>query len=131
MEGMTSNYVGVPHRAITREQVQRAKQRAQENSTEMAVGGAVGTATFATLKNSTKISNSAVKLVQESKLLQASKKAKILKIFGKAKFLKNPVVQKIAGPLAGFAALSSVVGSASKIADTCTYLEGQRPIADA
>ena len=131
MEGMTSNYVGVPHRAITREQVQRAKQRAQENSTEMAVGGAVGTATFATLKNSTKIGNSAVKLVQESKLLQASKKAKILKIFGKAKFLKNPVVQKIAGPLAGFAALSSVVGSASKIADTCTYLEGQRPIADA
>lgn len=131
MEGMTSNYVGVPHRAITREQVQRAKQRAQENSTEMAVGGAVGTATFATLKNSTKVGNSAVKLVQESKLLQASKKAKILKIFGKAKFLKNPVVQKIAGPLAGFAALSSVVGSASKIADTCTYLEGQRPIADA
>lgn len=131
MEGMTSNYVGVPHRAITREQVQRAKQRAQENSTEMAVGGAVGTATFATLKNSTKIGNSAVKLVQESKLLQASKKAKILKIFGKAKFLKNSVVQKIAGPLAGFAALSSVVGSASKIADTCTYLEGQRPIADA
>ena len=131
MEGMTSNYVGVPHRAITREQVQRAKQRAQENSTEMAVGGAVGTATFATLKNSTKIGNSAVKLVQESKLLQATKKAKILKIFGKAKFLKNPVVQKIAGPLAGFAALSSVVGSASKIADTCTYLEGQRPIADA
>lgn len=131
MEGMTSNYVGVPHRAITREQVQRAKQKAQENSTEMAVGGAVGTATFATLKNSTKIGNSAVKLVQESKLLQASKKAKILKIFGKAKFLKNPVVQKIAGPLAGFAALSSVVGSASKIADTCTYLEGQRPIADA
>ena len=59
---MTSNYVGVPHRAITREQVQRAKQKAQENSTEMAVGGAVGTATFATLKNSTKIGNSAVKL---------------------------------------------------------------------
>ena len=54
MEGMTSNYVGVPHRALTREQMQRAKQRVQENSTEMAVGGTVGTATFATLKNSTK-----------------------------------------------------------------------------
>jgi hypothetical protein len=53
-------------------------------------------------------------------------KAKILKIFSKGRFLNNPIVKKIAGPLAGFAAISSVVGSAAKIADTCNYLEGQR-----
>lgn len=131
MEGITSNYKGVPHRAITREQMQRAKQKVQDNSTEMAVGGTVGTATFASIRNSTKIGNSAVRLVQESKVIQASKKAKILKIFEKGRFFKNPIVKKIAGPLATFAALSTVVGSASKIADTCTYLEGQKPIANA
>lgn len=131
MESITPNYVGVPHRAITREQVQRAKQKVQENSTEMAVGGTVGTATFSTLRNSSKVTNSAVKLIQESKIIQASKKAKILKIFEKGRFLNHPVVKKIAGPLAGFAALSTVVGSASKIADTCTYLDGQRQITNA
>lgn len=128
MEGIKSTYVGVPHRAITREQV---RQKVKDNSTEMAVGGTVGTATFATLKNSSKIGNSAVKLVQESKIIQASNKAKILKIFEKGKFFRHPMVKKIAGPLAGFAALSTVVGSASKIADTCSYLDSQRTVANA
>lgn len=121
-----NNYTGVPHRAINREQIQHAKQKVKENSTEMAVGGGVGAATFATIRNSSRIGNSAIKLVQESNAIKASNKAKILRIFQKSKFFRHPMVQKIAGPLAGFAALSSVVGSAAKIADTCNYLESQR-----
>lgn len=131
MNSVNSNYVGIPHRGVSKEQVYRAKQNVKENSGEIAAGGAVGTATFATLRNSSKIGNSLTKLVQESKVIQASNKAKILKIFSKGHFLSNPIVKKIAGPLAGFAALSTVVGSAAKVADTCQYLEGQRPIANA
>ena len=120
-----SGYVGVPHRANYKQQVQQAKQSVKENAGDIAVSGAVGTATFSALKNSSKIGNSAVKLVQESKLIQASNKAKILKIFSKGKFLSHPVVKKLEGPLASFAALSTVVGSAAKVADTCNYLSSQ------
>lgn len=128
---INTRFVGVPHRGISKEQVTKAKQSVKENSTEMVVGGTLGAGTFQALRNSSKIGNSAMKLIQESKLIQASNKAKILKIFEKGKFLKHPVVKKIAGPLAAFAALSTVVGSAAKIADTCQYIEGQRPIANA
>ncbi len=123
MNGVNSTYVGIPHRGISPEKVQRAKQAVKDNSTEMAVGGGVGAATFQTLRNGSKIGNSVTRLIQESKIIKASNKAKILKIFEKSKFLRNPVIQKIAGPLAGFAGLSAVVGSATKIADTCQFLQ--------
>lgn len=124
MNGVNFTYVGVPHRGISPEKVQRAKQTIKDNSTEMAVGGGVGAATFQTLRNGSKVGNSITKLIQESKVIQASNKAKILKIFEKSRFLRNPVIQKVAGPLAGFAGLSAVVGSATKIADTCQFLRG-------
>lgn len=117
------NSNSVACRGQYRDQMNRARQNVKENSGEIAVGGAVGTATFTTLRNSSRIGNSAVKLVQESQLIKASNKAKILKIFERGKFMSHPIVRKIAGPLASFAALSSVVGSAAKIADTCQYLE--------
>ena len=122
---ISNNYVGVPHRANYKQQVKQVKQNVKENAGDIAAGGAVGTMTFSALKNSSKIGNSAVKIVQESKLIQASNKAKILKIFSKGKFLSHPAVKKLAGPLASFAALSTVVGSAAKVADTCNYLSSQ------
>jgi len=123
-----TNYVGVPHRANYQQQAQKAKQTVKENSGKVAVGGAVGTATFATLRNTSKVGNSITNLIKKSKIIQETNKAKILKIFSKGKFLNNPIVKKVAGPLAGFAAISSVVGSAAKIADTCNYLESQRNV---
>lgn len=123
MDRLISNYSGVPHRAISREQV---KRHFEENSGEIAVGSGVGTATFATLRNSAKVGDRAVKLVNETKYIQAANKAKILKVFSKFKFLNNPVVRKLAGPLAGFAGLSTLFASTAKIADTCSYLQGKK-----
>ena len=129
MNGVSNTtFVGVPHRGISKEQVQKAKQSVKENSTEMAVGGTVGAATFQTLRNGSRVGNSINRLIQETKLIKASNKAKILKIFEKGRFLNHPVVKKVAGPLAGFAALSTVVGSAAKIADTCQYIESTRQV---
>ncbi len=129
MNGVSNTtFVGVPHRGISKEQVQKAKQSVKENSTEMAVGGTVGAATFQTLRNGSRVGNSITRLIQETKLIKASNKAKILKIFEKGRFLNHPVVKKVAGPLAGFAALSTVVGSAAKIADTCQYIESTRQV---
>lgn len=126
MNGVSNTtYTGIPHRGISPERMQKAKQTVKDNSTEMAVGGGIGAATFQTLRNGSKVGNSVTKLIQESKIIQASNKAKILRIFEKSRFLRNPVIQKIAGPLAGFAGLSAVVGSATKIADTCQYLHSQ------
>ena len=129
MNGVSNTtFVGVPHRGISKEQVQKAKQSVKENSTEMTVGGTVGAATFQTLRNGSRVGNSITRLIQETKLIKASNKAKILKIFEKGRFLNHPVVKKVAGPLAGFAALSTVVGSAAKIADTCQYIESTRQV---
>lgn len=116
----------VAYRGQYRDQMNKAKQTVKENSGEIAVGGAVGTATFETIRNSSRIGNSAAKLVQESKIIQASKKAKILKIFERGKFMSHPIVKKIAGPLSAFAALSAVFGSAAKVADTCQYLQSTK-----
>ena len=127
MNGVSNqSFVVVPHRGISKEQVQKAKQSVKENSTEMVVGGTVGAATFQTLRNGSRVGNSITKLIRESKLIQASNKAKILKIFEKGRFLRNPVVKKMAGPLAGFAALSTVVGSVAKVADTCQYIDSTK-----
>lgn len=129
MNGVSNTtFVGVPHRGISKEQVQKAKQSVKENSTEMAVGGTVGAATFQTLRNGSRVGNSITRLIQETKLIKASNKAKILKIFEKGRFLNHPVVKKVAGPLAGFAALSTVVGSAAKIADTCQYIKTTKQV---
>lgn len=122
---INSSYVGVPHRANYQQEVIKAKQKVKENTTDMIVGGTIGTATFGAMRNSSKVGNSIINLVKQSKALKAANKAKIIKIFEKGKFLNNPVVKKVAGPLAAFAALSTVVGSAAKIADTCQYLQGQ------
>ena len=123
MDRIVSNYSGVPHRAISREQVRKSFE---ENSGEIAIGSGVGTATFAALRNSAKVSERTVKLVNETKYIQAANKAKILKVFSKFKFLNNPVVKKLAGPLAGFAGLSTLFASTAKIADTYSYLQGNK-----
>jgi len=112
-------YTGVPSRG-------NAQQTVKENSGKIAAGGAVGAATFATIKNSTKVGNRIVQTVKTSQAIKAANKAKILQVFSKFKFFKNPIVQKAAGPLAAFASLSAVVGSVAKIADTCDYLTDKR-----
>ena len=105
---------------------QEIKANIEDNSGKYAAGGGVGVATFGALRNSTKIGTRAVQTINESRILHAAKKAKILKIFSKFKFLRNPMVQKIAGPLAAFAGLSAVTGSAVKIVDTCQFLKGEK-----
>lgn len=112
---INSNYVGVPPRT-------NVQQTVHDNSGKIAVGGAAGAATFATLRNSAKVSNKIVQTANNARGLQALNKSKILKIIANNKFLNNPVMRKIAGPLAGFAAFSSVVGSVAKVADTCNYI---------
>lgn len=123
MNNISSNpYVGVPSR----------NDSVRRNSEEVAAGGAVGTATFATIRNSSKIGNSVIKTVKESSALKNSNKEKIIKILEGSKFInKFPFIKKIAGPLAGFSALATVTGSAVKIADTCNYLQQNKMDIDA
>lgn len=107
---------------------QQAKQKINDNSTQMAVEGGVGAATFGVIKNSGKIGKSVSQAVKTSKLIKADKQAKLLKIMEGckplAKYVKNPVVQKATGALGGLFATVSLVGSTAKIADTCNYLQG-------
>ena len=106
-------------------------QRVKDNSTEITVGGGAGLATFGTLSKSSKIGNNLVNAVKTSKNIKAQKQAQILELIGKckpfAKFVKNPVVMKVAGGLAGLSAATTLVGSVAKIADTYGYLSAQNP----
>ena len=96
-----------------------------ENSGKIAIGGATGTAAFSTMRNSTKIANKMTRIVNESSKLTKANQAKLAKIFSKVKWLNNPVMRKFTGPLAAFSALSAVVGSTVKIADTCNFFTHQ------
>lgn len=107
---------------------QQARQKVSDNSTQIAVEGGLGAATFGAIKNSGKIGTRMTQAVKTSKFIQADKQAKLLKIMEKceplAKYTKNPVVKKAAGVLGGVFAATSLVGATAKIADTCGYLQG-------
>lgn len=130
MDALTSSYnSNIPYRSNQR--YQQARQTINDNSTQLAVEGGVGAATFGAIKNSGKIGKNVANAVKHSKLIQADKQAKLLKIIEKcepiAKYAKNPVVQKATGVLGGLFAATSLVGSTAKIADTCNYLQGLNP----
>lgn len=103
----------------------------KDKSTEMQIGGGAGLATFGTLRNSSKIGNSLVRSIKSSTKIKAQKQAQLLELIGKfkplAKFANNAAVKKVAGGLAGLSAVTGLVGSAAKIADTTTFLTAQNP----
>lgn len=110
----------------------RPEQRnVKDKSTEMQIGGGAGLATFGTLRNSSKIGNSLVRSIKSSTKIKAQKQAQLLELIGKfkplAKFANNTAVKKVAGGLAGLSAVTGLVGSAAKIADTTTFLTAQNP----
>ena len=110
---------------------QDVKQHINENSTQMTREGAVGLATFGTIRNSSKIGNKLVNAVKTSKIIKADKQAKLLQLASRikplAKHLNNPIIKGTAGVLAGLSAATALVGSTAKIADTANYLKGLNP----
>lgn len=129
MDALTSSYNTINYGSNQR--YQQTRQTINDNSTQLAVEGGVGAATFGAIKNSGKLGKNVAQAVKNSKVIQADKQAKLLKIIEKcepiAKYAKNPVVQKATGVLGGLFAATSLVGSTAKIADTCNYLQGLNP----
>lgn len=129
MDTLTSSYNNISYGSNNR--YQQAKQTINDNSTQLAVEGGVGAATFGAIRNSGQIGKKVSQAVKGSKLIQADKQAKLLKIIEKcepiAKYAKNPIVKKATGVLGGLFAATSLVGSTAKIADTCNYLNGLNP----
>ena len=111
--------------------VRPENRNVKDKSTEMQIGGGAGLATFGTLRNSSKIGNSLVRSIKSSTRIKAQKQAQLLELIGKfkplAKFANNTAVKKVAGGLAGLSAVTGLVGSAAKIADTTTFLTAQNP----
>lgn len=111
--------------------VRPERRNVKDKSTEMQIGGGAGLATFGTLRNSSRIGNSVVRSIKSSSKIKAQKQAQLLELVGKfkplAKFANNPAVKKVAGGLAGLSAVTGLVGSAAKIADTTTFLTAQNP----
>ncbi len=111
--------------------VRPENRNVKDKSTEMQIGGGAGLATFGTLRNSSKIGNSLVRSIKSSTKIKAQKQAQLLELIGKfkplAKFANNTAVKKVAGGLAGLSAVTGLVGSAAKIADTTTFLTAQNP----
>lgn len=117
--------------AYTGSDDKRFGQQVKDHSTGIAVGGGAGVATFTTVRNSSKIGNSFIKAIKGSKAIKAQKQSQILELVGKckplAKFANNPIVKKAAGGLAGLSAVTTLIGSTAKIADTYGYLRDQNP----
>ena len=111
--------------------VRPENRNVKDKSTEMQIGGGAGLATFGTLRNSSKIGNSLVRSIKSSTKIKAQKQAQLLELIGKfkplAKFANNTAVKKVAGGLAGLSAVTGLVGSAAKIADTTTFFTAQNP----
>lgn len=101
----------------------------KSNNNAVIYGSGGAAATFATLRKSSTLGKRFVEAIESSKVIKATKKAQVLEVLGKfkplAKYMNSPVVKGAAGvaatAFAGVALLSSVV----KIADTCSYLQGQ------
>ncbi len=125
------NYTYNSNVSYSGQRYQQAKQTISDNSTQIAVEGGVGAATFGAIRNSSKIGKSVSQAVKTSKLIKVDKQAKLLKILEGceplARFAKIPVVKKAAGVLGGVFAATSLVGATAKIADTCNYLQNSNP----
>ena len=112
---------------------EQLRQRVRDNSTELTVGGGAGLATFGAINRSSKIGNSFVKAVRGAKAVKAEKQAQILELVSKfkplAKYTNNPIIKKVAGGFAGLSAITIMIGSTAKIADTYGFLANQNPAA--
>ena len=111
-------------------QISYKGDRQEKVSNGMAYGGGAGAATFATIRNSSRIGNSLTKAIKNSRMIKVEKQTQLIDLLTKtrfARFAKNPLVVKGAGLLAGMSAITSLIGSAAKISDTCNYLSSQNP----
>lgn len=107
-----------------------ATEKNKDNSTKVAIGGGASAAAMGTINKSSKIGNSLVRAIKNSKAIQAEKQAKLIDFLTKtrfAKFAKNPIVTKTAGVLAGLSATTALIASTAKIADTYDFLASQNP----
>jgi len=96
----------------------------KDNSDGMVEGGGAATVALATINKSAEIGNKVTKAVSTSSRLSATRKADIIELFSKIKVFKRfPILKKVAGPLAKFAGITTVVGAVAKIADTGNYVE--------
>lgn len=101
-----------------------------DNSKKVAIGGGAGAAAMGTINKSSKIGNSLIRTIKNSKAIKVDKQEQLINILTKtrfAKFANNPIVTKTAGVLAGMSAATALVGSAAKIADTYGFLASQNP----
>ncbi len=109
------------------------KQKVRDNSTEMTVGGGAGLAAFGTINQSSKIGSSFAKAIKSAKNIKIERQAQILELVAKckplSKFATNPIVKKVAGGFAGLSAVTTLIGSTAKIADTYGFLSSQNPAA--
>ena len=112
---------------------ERIQQRVKDNSTELTVGGGAGLATFGAINQSSKIGNSFAKALRNAKAVKSQKTSQILELIAKckplAKYANNPIVKKVAGGFAGLSAVTIMIGSTAKIADTYGFLASQNPAA--
>ena len=126
MDALTSSYSNVNY--TSNQRYQQAKQKINDNSTQLAIEGGAGAATFGAIRNSGKIGKSVSQAIKSSTFIKADKQAKLLKIIEQceplARYAKNPIVKKATGALGGIFAATSLVGATAKIADTCGYLNG-------
>ena len=105
-------------------------EKPRDNAKSMALGGGAGAVAMGTINKSSKIGNRLVKAIKTSKAIKADRQAKLIALLTKtrfAKLAKNPIVVKGAGALAGLSAVTALVGSAAKIADTYGFLSSQNP----
>ena len=112
---------------------QHLKEKVRDNSTELTVGGGAGLAAFGTINQSSRIGNSFMRALKEAKSVKVTRQNQILELVAKckplSKFATNPVVRKVAGGFAGLSAVTTLIGSTAKIADTYGFLSAQNPAA--
>ena len=117
MDAINNNRIGVSSRGNLTTTI-------KDNSDGIVEGGGAATVTLATINRSAEIGNKVTRAVSTSSRLSATRKADIIELFSKIKIFKRfPILKKVAGPLAKFAGLTTVVGAVAKIADTGNFVE--------
>lgn len=119
--------------SYTGDRENKLKESVRDNSTGMTVYGGAATAGFTAANRSAQIGNRLVKAVRGAKNIKIQRQEQILSLISKckplARFANNPIVKGAAGVLAGFAAVTTFIGSTVKIADTYGFLTDQNPAA--
>lgn len=113
----------------------RLKKSVSDNSTEITVYGGTATAGLTAVNRSAQIGNRFAQAVKNAKGIKVQRQEQILGLISKckplAKIANNPVVKGVTSIFAGLAAVTTLVGSTAKIADTYGFLSDQNPAAAA